>query len=651
IVGIARCSGLSLVENEILPQCWEQISHKHVERRLLVAESCSALAPYVSSTIRNSLMLSMLQQMLEDKDDSVRDAVVRSLALIVTFMDDKDKYFQCQELSMATLDDMSPNVVGSSIRILIPVLAKWALDLGRLQSHLLSQLLQRLKTLIKKASPAESPVSLSHRKNTNNEQKAAWLVTVLQTLVPYIVMSVAAVDTIINRISSNTPIVERQEFSVLGHGLTNPSVFYEGEYDVGLILGSFESYVSQEWYEDWPELEWICNTLLPELVDILKDIELSQELIVSSFIKLLKFFCSCFGNSFTRLKVQPLFVKKLQHLEQRLMDVGQGTNWPSLTIVPLYLLGVISSMQDDEANEELCVQLKRFLCALPVCGAALDCLVMSLQGLCKEVSYQECVLNALWEGVVHPRPIVRSAAASLFAVIVGNMPHQLVATRIAPALVTLASDSDMSVRTATIPAFGTLITNTAIKEVHDKTYMQLQSFLSDQHTRENHPMLLQLVATMGQLINACEAWFREEIILPQLAGIALYALQLTNQTRKIDLAIALVEAFSSAVYCNLSKQTISSALLPGLRYLEQISGQSLPSHHDTVQAMIKGAESRIEVQRPNERAGSISLAAATANVGQGVEDMKQRVSKIFQNKPAVNRPTNLPNIPGIFRKK
>lgn len=48
IVGIARCSGLSIVENEILPHCWEQISHKHVERRLLVAESCIALAPYVS---------------------------------------------------------------------------------------------------------------------------------------------------------------------------------------------------------------------------------------------------------------------------------------------------------------------------------------------------------------------------------------------------------------------------------------------------------------------------------------------------------------------------------------------------------------------------------------------------------------------------
>ena len=47
-------------------------------------------------------------------------------------------------------------------------------------------------------------------------------------------------------------------------------------------------------------------------------------------------------------------------------------------------------------------------------------------------------------------------------------------------------------------------------QVHDKTYMQLQSFLSDPQTRENHPMLLQLIATMGHLISACEAWFREE---------------------------------------------------------------------------------------------------------------------------------------------
>jgi hypothetical protein len=47
-------------------------------------------------------MLSMLQQMLlEDKDDTVKETVVRSLALIVAFMDDKDKYFQVSSVMLS----------------------------------------------------------------------------------------------------------------------------------------------------------------------------------------------------------------------------------------------------------------------------------------------------------------------------------------------------------------------------------------------------------------------------------------------------------------------------------------------------------------------------------------------------------------------
>jgi hypothetical protein len=49
-------------------------------------------------------MLSMLQQMLlEDRDDAVKETVIRSLALIVTFMDDKDKYFQVSSFMLTTL--------------------------------------------------------------------------------------------------------------------------------------------------------------------------------------------------------------------------------------------------------------------------------------------------------------------------------------------------------------------------------------------------------------------------------------------------------------------------------------------------------------------------------------------------------------------
>ena len=46
----------------------------------------------------SSLVLSMLQQMLmDDKDDSVREAVVRSLGLLTAYIADPDKYSQVRK--------------------------------------------------------------------------------------------------------------------------------------------------------------------------------------------------------------------------------------------------------------------------------------------------------------------------------------------------------------------------------------------------------------------------------------------------------------------------------------------------------------------------------------------------------------------------
>ena len=46
-VAFAKHVGSVRLEAELLPQCWEQITYKYHERRLLVAECCGALAPYI----------------------------------------------------------------------------------------------------------------------------------------------------------------------------------------------------------------------------------------------------------------------------------------------------------------------------------------------------------------------------------------------------------------------------------------------------------------------------------------------------------------------------------------------------------------------------------------------------------------------------
>ena len=65
----AKRVGPVCVEVEFLPQCWEQIGHKHDERRLLVAEVVGLLAAYVSPATVTSLLLSIAQQLLVSRSE------------------------------------------------------------------------------------------------------------------------------------------------------------------------------------------------------------------------------------------------------------------------------------------------------------------------------------------------------------------------------------------------------------------------------------------------------------------------------------------------------------------------------------------------------------------------------------------------------
>ena len=89
-----------------------QVNHRHAERRALVAEACGALAPYVASEMRPSLILSILQQMSTDADAIVRRAVVHSLTHLLPLLPDLDKF---QAVSFCCFDnvDARPRLVVS----------------------------------------------------------------------------------------------------------------------------------------------------------------------------------------------------------------------------------------------------------------------------------------------------------------------------------------------------------------------------------------------------------------------------------------------------------------------------------------------------------------------------------------------------------
>lgn len=183
---------------------------------------------------------------------------------------------------------------------------------------------------------------------------------------------------------------------------------------------------------------WKYFTRLPDLLNTLNHIDITQHSVLKSVITFFTHICVTFGKNFTNLKIKPVFQTHIQNLEQMLLNFNQYA--PNFSMIPVYLISVLSYCGD---LEDLGGMLKRFVCALPLCGTPLDCLEVTVKGLCEIEGLQETVVNALWEGVVHQRPLVRSATAGLFSSIIKNAPEQLLCSRITPALVTLASDPEM----------------------------------------------------------------------------------------------------------------------------------------------------------------------------------------------------------------
>ena len=92
----------------------------------------------------------MLKQMLsEDPAESVRQAVARSLGVIVAFTDDEEKFSSCWELLLKAITDRSQLVVSTTYSVLLPALAAWAFELGTLEKDMLSYFLHQLLTCVK----------------------------------------------------------------------------------------------------------------------------------------------------------------------------------------------------------------------------------------------------------------------------------------------------------------------------------------------------------------------------------------------------------------------------------------------------------------------------------------------------------------------
>ncbi|KAF4095907.1 RAB11-binding protein RELCH homolog isoform X12 [Onychostoma macrolepis] len=615
-VAFARHVGPTRVEAELLPQCWEQINHKYPERRLLVAEACGALAPYLPKEIRSSLVLSMLQQMLtEDKADMVREAVVKSLGIIMGYIDDPDKYSQGFELMLLSLGDPSERVVSATHQVFIPAFAAWCTELSNLQSQLIPSLLTRIEKLLKQGEYGL------------DEHKLHMYLSALQSLIPslFAVLLQNAPFTSRAKLQGDVPPIEVTRFPRPASPLQDVATIVGSREQLAVLLQLYDHQLQHEGTTGWDSLLWVVNQFLPQLIEIVGRINVTSSTCVHEFSRFFWRLCRTFGKIFTNTKVKPQF-QEILRLSEENVDASAGNGILTKATVPIYATGVLTCYNQEEDRKLLVGFLEDVMTTLSLSHAPLDSLKASFVELGANPAYHELLLTVLWYGVVHTSALVRCTAARMFELLVKGVNETLVAQRVVPALITLSSDPEISVRISTIPAFGTIMETVTQKELLERVKMQLASFLEDPQYQDQHSLHMEIIKTFGRVGPNAEPRFRDEFVLPHLHKLALCNNQQTVENKRIDIATQLFEAYSALSCCFISEELMVNHFLPGLRCLRTDMEQLSPEHEVILSSMIKECEIKVENKGIGEAQGSISIAASLVG-----EDAKTKfLSKMGQ---------------------
>ncbi|XP_076057124.1 RAB11-binding protein RELCH homolog [Oratosquilla oratoria] len=646
LVGLARVLGAAKLEAELLPQCWEQLTHKYTERRLLVAQSTAALAPYTPAPLRNSLLLSMLHQLLGpggEKEPSVRESALTSLALIVTYLDDLDKLPSVMDTVMECLEEPSSqshdatSASFSAVHHLLPAVAMWALE-----GNVLYQVLEPLTKYILQHTLLLPQDGQSNMK-TDHHLITLTLMEALIAVGPFIIANLI----------KTCPPTEGETGQESVNFVSLPAAACALE-ELDVILGDreeaekglarFYHYVSKEWYKKWPELQYITENFIPALVEVLVPVSAAENDIVHGFVKLFSKLSSLLGPQITETQIVPLFLKHLDVSDSALDSVSNGQTGLTRAMVVVYAGSFLTTNQLSSGSEELEKFLSRQISILSLCHAPQEALFTTLTVLLPLPHTHEAILGALWSGVVHKSPLVRICSAALWGLVITGIEEAVLGNRVIPALVTLATDPDPSVRASAIQPLASVLSVTSKKEVVDKVELQLESVCEEGILLQTPPLQLALAKTCTALAHSSSHTLLYKFFLPRLCKLAL-----ENRSGE-EVWVAMLEAYSSLTCCDPPPHVIAHFVLPPLTQLQKILGPITFEHMETITQLIKEFSRRAQASQA-DRKKTPGISTSTLVTPVGVDEMRNKMTKMFSTRTNATAQAINVNLPNFFKKK
>ncbi|KAI9085546.1 hypothetical protein K1719_032389 [Acacia pycnantha] len=567
-VSLAENVGEMRTETELLPQCWEQINHMYEERRLLVAQSCGELAEFVRPEIRDSLILSIVQQLVEDAATVVREAAAHNLALLLPLFPNTDKYFKVEELMFQLICDPSGVVVEVTLNELVPAILKW----GDKLDHVLRVLLSHMLSSAQRCPPlsgVEGSVEANLRVLGERER---WNIDVLLRLLVALLPSV------------HQKVLETCPFSTTAE--TTQAV---------LSTSMLELYASG--LIEWAAFEWMHAECFPNLIQLACMLSHKEDNLRSRISKFLLAVSEKFGDSYLTCIMLPVFLIAVgddadltffpSAIHSRIKGLRPRSaiaeRLSTMCVLPLLLAGVLGApAKHEQLLEYLRMLLVEDTSKEPRSTRHIPEIIEAVRFLCIYEENHAMIINILWEMVVISNINMKISAAKLLKVIVPYIDAKVASTQILPVLVTLGSDQNLNVKYASIDAFGAVAQHFKNEMIVDKIRIQMDAFLEDGSHEATVAVIRALVVAVPHTTEKLK-----DYILKLIFQLTSMPTSTTDLMRRREKSNAFCEAIRALDASDLPVSSVQNFLIPAIQNLLKDLDALDPAHKEALEIILK----------------------------------------------------------------
>ncbi|XP_044340192.1 RAB11-binding protein RELCH isoform X4 [Triticum aestivum] len=564
-VELATSVGEMRTETELLPQCWEQINHQYEERRLLVAQSCGELAIYVRPEIRDSLILSIVQQLVEDSATVVREAATHNLALLLPLFPNMDKYYKVEELLFQLVRDPSGVVVDVALRELVPAVVGWGGKLDQILRVLLSHILasaQRCPSV----SGVEGTID-SHLRVLGEQER--WTIEVL-----------------LRMLTELLPFIHQKAIE------TCPSVDPSENY---ISESSLKLYATGE--TEWSAFEWMHTECLPDLIKLACLLPAKEDSLRTVITKYLLAVSGRYGKDYLEHIMLPVFLIAAGDI-----DSGDFIYFPLsiqskvrgfrpktsvaekiaiICVLPLLLSGILGSPSSRQQLEEY---LRKLLIQNTKDGSFsmhhTAEIIDAIRFLCIFEEHHGVIFHILWEMVVSSDTNLKTSAAALLKALVPYVGVKVASTHVLPALITLGSDQNSAVKYASIDALGAVAQHFKSDMVVDKIHIQMDAFLED----GSHEATISVIRALAVAVPHSTDRLRE-YLLTKIFRLTSAPPTENNVERRRERANVFCEALRALDATDLPASSVRDLLLPSIQNLLKDVDALDPAHKEALEVI------------------------------------------------------------------